>query len=138
LDRQLVNSESSPIRRVRKRSATIDFEEPQFASYEPDSQFRHSEANYPGVGFEVAYSQKAKDLLYLADKYILGSDEDICAVFSINLEYKETNKATLSVREPRIVRNIVREDELVAVQVIAHQVSLDDRCLLMYCTNMIK
>jgi hypothetical protein len=135
LDRQLVNSESSPIRRVRKRSATIDFEEPQFGSYD---KFRHSEANYPGVGFEVAYSQKAKDLLYLADKYILGSDEDICAVISINLEYKETNKATLSIREPRIVRNIVREDELVAVQVIADQVSLNDRCLLMYCPNMIK
>jgi hypothetical protein len=119
-------------------SVTIDFEEPQFGSHDPDGQFRHSEANYPGVVLEVAYSQKAKDLPYLADEYILGSDGDIRAVIGINLEYKETNKATLSVWEPRIVRNIVGEDELVAVQVVADQVSLNDRCLSMYCANMIK
>ncbi|KAF8864914.1 hypothetical protein BDZ45DRAFT_497209 [Acephala macrosclerotiorum] len=107
-------------------SATIDFEESQFGSHDPDGQFRHSEANYPGVVLEVAYSQKAKDLPYLADEYILGSDGDIRAAIGINLEYKET-KATLSIWEPRIVRNTVGEDELVAVQVVADQSFRDEK-----------
>jgi hypothetical protein len=107
-------------------SATIDFEEPQFGSHDPDGQFRHSEANHPGIVLEVAYSQKAKDLPYLADEYILGSDGDIRAVIAIHLEYKETSNATLSIWEPRIVPNDVGEDELVAVQVVADQVSFND------------
>jgi hypothetical protein len=54
----------------------------------------------------------------------LGSDGDIRAVIGINLEYKETNKATLSVWEPRIVPNNVGEDELVAMQVVVNEVFL--------------
>lgn len=105
-------------------SAAIDFEGSQFGSHDPDGQFRRSEANYPGVVLEVAYPQKAKDLPYLADEYILGSDGDIRAVIGIKLEYKESSKATLSVWEPRIVPNGVGEDELVAMQVIADEVFL--------------
>lgn len=104
-------------------SATIDFEEPQFGSHAPDGQFRHSKANYPGVVLEVAYAQKAKDLPYLADEYILGSDGDIRVVIGISLEYKQINKATLSIWEPRIVPNDAGENELVAAQIVANQVS---------------
>ncbi|RFU27241.1 hypothetical protein B7463_g9092, partial [Scytalidium lignicola] len=107
-------------------SATIDFDEPQYGSHNPDGQFRHSQANYPGVVLEVADSQKGKELASLADEYILGSDGDIRAVIGINLDYKEIGKATLSVWEPQIVPNHIGEDELVAVQVVADQIFRDE------------
>ena len=103
-------------------SSTIEFEEQEYGRHDPDSQFSHTDANYPGVILEVAYSQNAKNLPRLADDYILGSDGDIRAVICVSLEYNQGGQAWLSVWEPRIVPNDIGEPELVAVQTVIEQV----------------
>lgn len=102
-------------------SATIQFDEAQYGRHDPDGQLQHSQANYPGVVLEVANTQQGKKLALLADDYILGSDGDIQVVIGINVE---SDKATLSIWEPRIIPNDIGENELVAVQVVAEQVFL--------------
>ena len=78
-------------------SASIKFADQEYSRHDPDAQFQHSKAQYPGVVIEVSYSQKRKDLARLADDYILGSDSDIRAVVSLDIEYKTNKEATLSV-----------------------------------------
>jgi hypothetical protein len=56
-------------------SSSIKFSDQEYGKHDPDAQFEHSKAQYPGVVIEVSYSQKRKDLARLADDYILGSDE---------------------------------------------------------------
>jgi hypothetical protein len=103
-------------------SANIKFEDPSFGRHDPDCQFRHKQAQYPGVVLEVAFSQKKKDLPNLADEYILGSDGDIRVVIGIKLDYLELGKGTMSVWEAGIIKNDAGEPELVAVQTVADQV----------------
>jgi hypothetical protein len=103
-------------------STTIEFDEREYGHHDPDSQFRHTNAKYPGVILEVANSQKARLLPHLADDYILGSNGNIRAVICINLEYKQRGQASLSVWEPRIVPNDIGEPELAAIQVVIDQV----------------
>jgi hypothetical protein len=87
------------------------------------TQFRHSRAHYPGVVLDVVYSQKAKDLhVWLKNTSLDPMGKSVC-----HLHNKGTNKATISVWEPRIVSNDIREDELVVVRVIADQISLNNR-----------
>jgi len=65
--------------------------------HEPDAAFWHEEAKWPGVVVEVSYSQKRKALEYLAEEYILGSQGNIQVVVGLDIEYKDSNSATLSV-----------------------------------------
>ncbi|KAG9232706.1 hypothetical protein BJ875DRAFT_505834 [Amylocarpus encephaloides] len=79
-------------------SASIKFADEEYGKHDPDAQFRHSKAQFPGIVIEVSYSQKRKDLERLADDYILGSDSNIRVVVGLDIEYKTTDKkATLSV-----------------------------------------
>lgn len=55
---------------------------------EPDAQFRHPRAYYPGVVVEVSYSQEGKSLRKLAQDYILYSNGDIKAVIGVDINYK--------------------------------------------------
>lgn len=103
-------------------SATIDFADSEYGRHDPDAQFRHSRAQYPGVVIEVSYSQKRHDLARLADDYILGSDGDIRIVVGLDVEYRGSKKATLSVWQPEIITNEGGEKELVAVQTVVDQV----------------
>ncbi|OBT82395.1 hypothetical protein VE02_09586 [Pseudogymnoascus sp. 03VT05] len=80
-----------------------------YGRHDPDFSFRHKEAQYPGVVFEVSYSQKRRDLGRLADDYILGSDGNIRVVVGLDLEYrgkkgKEASGegATLSIWRPKV------------------------------------
>lgn len=41
--------------------------------HDPDAQFRHRDAKYPGVIIEVANTQQKKHLPSLADDYIVNS-----------------------------------------------------------------
>ena len=79
-------------------------------------------AKYPGVVIEVLYAQKRKDLAIIAEDYILGSNGDIRAIIGIDVEYRGSKKATLSVWRPGVVQNEVREAELVAEQTLVDQV----------------
>jgi hypothetical protein len=53
--------------------------------HSPDASFRHSAATYPRVVIEVSYSQKGKDLPYLAENYILGSRGSIGVAIGLDI-----------------------------------------------------
>lgn len=105
-------------------SASIKFVDEEYGKHDPDAQFQHSTAQYPGVVIEVSYSQKRKDLARLADDYILGSDSDIRVVIGLDIEYNANKEAALSVWRPNIETNEAGEKELVAKQTIIDQVCL--------------
>jgi len=88
---------------------------------EPDAEFKHEEAHWPGVIIEVSYSQKTKAISHLADNYILESDANIRVVVGLDLDYK-TKKATVSMWRPEYVTNQQDKVELVAAQTVDHQV----------------
>lgn len=110
-------------KQIRSRgSASIKFADQGYGKHDPDMQFQHLKAQYPGVVIEVSHSQKRKDLARLADDYILGSDSDIRVVVGLDIEYKTNKKATISVWRPSIVSNEAGEKELVAQQIVVNQV----------------
>ncbi|TVY58864.1 hypothetical protein LSUE1_G009739 [Lachnellula suecica] len=90
-------------------STSIHFPD-EYGRHDPDGSFGHTQAQYPGVIFEVSYSQKRRDLGRLADDYILGSDGNIRVVIGLDIEYLARGKgkevsgkvATISVWRPRI------------------------------------
>ena len=107
---------------ISSASASIKFADQEYSKHDPDAQFTHSKARYPGVVIEVSYLQKGKDLGRLSDDYILGYDSGIRVVVGLDIEYKMTKKATLSVWQPSIVTNEAGEKELVTQQIVANQV----------------
>jgi len=107
---------------VNTASADIKFEDFEYGIHQPDASFQHPEAQYPGVVLEVSYSQKKKDLPKLADDYILGSDADIRVVIGIDVEYKGSKKASISIWRPQIEVNEIGEKELCVVQTVSDQV----------------
>ena len=110
---QLVEARGSP---------TLDFTDSGYGRHDPDAQFRHLKAQYPGVVIEVSYTQKRKDLAHIAEDYILGSDGNIRVVIGLDVEYRNSKMATLSVWRPGVVLNEAREAELVAEQTVVDQV----------------
>lgn len=109
-------------------SATIDFADTSYGKHDPDAQFGHLEAQYPGVVIEMSYSQKRRDLSHIADDYILGSDGDIRVVVGIDVEYRGSKKATLSVWRPKVEENEAGEAELIAEQTVVEQVFIKWLC----------
>jgi hypothetical protein len=95
----------------------------KYPKHSPDAAFRHAAANYPGVVFEVSYSQKRKDLGYLAENYIIGSRGSIRMVVGLDIEYRGTKKATVSVWRPRIGTDDDGEIFLEAEQTVKSEVS---------------
>ncbi|KAH6714969.1 hypothetical protein BKA61DRAFT_344601 [Leptodontidium sp. MPI-SDFR-AT-0119] len=76
-------------RNIQSTSDTIKPSDPEYGRmHNPDWQFRHNKAQFPGVVVEVAYSQKSRDLPHLADSYILGSDGNINIVIGLDIEYQ--------------------------------------------------
>lgn len=109
-------------RDIRSRgSADIIFQDVEYSKHSPDASFQHPKAQYPGVILEVSHSQKKRDLSKLAYEYILGSDADIRVVVGIDVEYKGSKKATISVWRPHIGPNELGEQELSVVHTVADQ-----------------
>ena len=103
-------------------SAEISFEETGYGSHQPDIAFQHFEAQYPGVIVELSHSQKKDELSRLAHEYILGSDADIRVMIGIDVEYKGSKKASVSIWRPRIEVNDAGERELCVLQTVTDQV----------------
>ena len=63
----------------------------------PDIRFHHEDAAWSGVVIEVSYSQKRKSLIDLAENYLLASDGGIRVMVGIDLEYKKSKEASISI-----------------------------------------
>ncbi|KAJ5227780.1 hypothetical protein N7489_008488 [Penicillium chrysogenum] len=69
----------------------------------PDASFMHEDAKYPGVILEVCYSTKIRAAADLADDYILDINGSVNAVIALNIEYRGSKEATISVWRPHQV-----------------------------------
>ncbi|KAJ5865536.1 hypothetical protein N7534_000089 [Penicillium rubens] len=63
----------------------------------------HEDAKYPGVILEVCYSTKIRAAADLADDYILDINGSVNAVIALNIEYRGSKEATISVWRPHQV-----------------------------------
>lgn len=93
----------------------------KYNSHEPDAIFRPQGAQWPTVVIEVSFSQKQKDLKDLAEDYILGSDGNVLVVIGLDIEYRRSKRATLSVWRPRYEKDSDGHHVLVSVQTIFEQ-----------------
>jgi hypothetical protein len=95
------------------------------SKHEPDASFWHTDARYPGIVIEVAYSQKRKRLGRLAEDYLLDSNASVQVVVGLDIEYgaKESRKATVSVWRTHVV-NTAHGSELRVFQEVADDVYL--------------
>lgn len=74
-----------------------------FSKREPDASFKHRRARYPGVIIEVCYSQKSQRISHLADEYILNTDGSVNAVIALDVDYKGSKNATITVWRPEYI-----------------------------------
>lgn len=100
-----------------------DDDQQQNVRHEPDIRFQHKNAAWPGVVIEVAYSQKRKSLLGLADNYILGSYGGIGVVVGLDLDYRKSKEASISVWRLKNHTNNNGEVEGEVEQVVDNQVT---------------
>jgi hypothetical protein len=91
--------------------------------HEPDIMFRHKDAAWPRPVIEVSHSQKRKSLVALADNYILGTYGGIGVMVGLDLDYKKSKQATISVWRLNNSTNDDGELEGEVVQVVDNQVS---------------
>ncbi|KAL9117496.1 MAG: hypothetical protein Q9187_005968 [Circinaria calcarea] len=95
----------------------------------PDNQFIHLEASYPGVVFEISYSQEGANLESLAETYILCSNGDIRVVVGIDMDYPSISSASVSlwqakyIEEPDTTMPTVMVDTVVKNQVISESIN---------------
>ncbi|RDW56352.1 hypothetical protein BP5796_13227 [Coleophoma crateriformis] len=82
-------------------SASIKFPEPDYGKHDLDAQFLHSEA--------------------IADDHILGLDSGIRAVMGLDIEYKKSKEASISIWRPKIEPNEAGENELTSHQTVTRQ-----------------
>lgn len=88
---------------------------------QPDEQFLHKDATYPGVIIAVSYSQDSRDLRRLTQDYILYSNGDIKLVISIDIN--EDKEYTVLSWRPRYTSVVNDVDDLQVVQEVERRVS---------------
>ncbi|KND86410.1 hypothetical protein TOPH_08961 [Tolypocladium ophioglossoides CBS 100239] len=71
---------------------------------QPDAQFQHADAVYPGVVVEISCSQDGKRLSKLAQDYILGSNGDIKVVICIDIN-PHGKESTASIWRSKFTRS---------------------------------
>lgn len=94
----------------------------KYNSHEPDSTFYYENMYWPCVVIEVSFSQKKEDLKGLAEDYILGSDGNTSVVIGLDIEYKISKQATISVWRPQFEITPDGQRYLVASQTVVDQV----------------
>lgn len=91
---------------------------------QPDAQFQHCLAAYPGVVVEVSYSQNG-NLRKLAWDYIMNSNGNIKVVIGIDVKY-DGKESTVSLWRPAYVReegedlDILEVDQVIESEVRGH------------------
>ena len=70
----------------------------------PDGQFKHLRAQFPGMVFEIANTQKPKNLTRRAIDFIRGSDGQIRVVLGIDLGGPPRYTATVSLWQARFTK----------------------------------
>lgn len=100
-----------------------DDDQQQNIRHEPDIRFQHKDAAWPGVVIEVAHSQKRKSLVGLADNYILGSYGGISVMVGLDLDYRKSKEASISVWRLKNSTNEDGEVEGEVEQVVDNQVT---------------
>jgi hypothetical protein len=126
-----IHIEARPfIERIEAVGGAVDFpigdddgDQQQSIRHEPDLMFQHKDAAWPGVVIEVSYSQKKKALPRLADNYILGSDGNIRVVVGLDLDYKKSKEASISVWRLKSSTNRNGEVEGEVEQVVNNRVT---------------
>lgn len=71
---------------------------------QPDDQFQHDDAEYPGVVYEIACSQDPRELVKAAWTYIPYSNANIKAVVGFELGYGKNKEARISMWQPRFMK----------------------------------
>lgn len=96
----------------------IEISDHDYIQRQPDEQFQHDEAVYPGVVYEIACSQDGKDLEKAAWTYIPYSNGDIKAVVGFELGYGKNKEARLSHWQPRYLKDGEEGHEILEVQTV--------------------
>jgi len=106
-------------------SSRVISQVPGCGPHDPDASFKYLGAQFPGVVIEVSHSQKKRDLPYLADDYILGSQSNIQRVVGLDIEYggSKAKLATISTWVPGTTTDD-GETALIAVQTVKSQVRI--------------
>ena len=81
----------------------IEIDQP-YILRQPDEQFQHEEAEYPGVVYEIACSQDSRELDKAAWTYITYSNANIKAVVGFELGYGKNKEARISMWQPRYLK----------------------------------
>lgn len=106
--------------------------------HEPDAAFGLYDAQWPGVVIEVSYSQKSKMLKDLAEDYILGSNGNIRVVVGLEIEYRQSKKATLSIWRPQYVEHEDGQQDLVSTETVWSQVTYSPCPRLRFADELIQ
>lgn len=118
---RIANGGSS--RMILKDGGSEDTKLPVYPQREPDAQFQHPDALYPGVVLEISYAQRGSDLKKLARDYIMHSNGNIRVVIGIDINYGDTEESTLSLWRPSYIKEEGEElDTLEMIQEIKNQV----------------
>ncbi|KAF4629030.1 hypothetical protein G7Y89_g9119 [Cudoniella acicularis] len=80
----------------------IEIDQP-YIQRQPDEQFQHEEAEYPGVMYEIAWSQDGRELGKAAWTYIQYSNANIKAVVGFELGYGN-KEARISMWQPHYLK----------------------------------
>ncbi|QKX55846.1 uncharacterized protein TRUGW13939_02945 [Talaromyces rugulosus] len=98
---------------------------PVYPQREPDAQFQHPDALYPGVVMEISYAQKGSDLRKLAWDYIMHSNGNIKVVIGIDINYGDTKESTLSLWRSSYIKEEGEELDILEIsQDIKNQVTM--------------
>lgn len=120
-DREKEDNNSGDTHTQKEDKARVKYD-----SHKPDAIFSHTSAQWPGVIIEVSFLQKETGLKNLAKDYILGSNENIQVVIGLNIEYKNSKKASLSIWRPQYMKDEGKQEYLVSAQTVCEQLFRDE------------
>jgi hypothetical protein len=95
----------------------IEIDQP-YIQRQPDEQFQHEEAEYPGVVYEIACSQDGRELGKAAWTYIPYSNGNIKAVVGFELGYGKSKEARISMWQPRYLKEGEEGVEILDVEAV--------------------